>query len=92
MSSYDAVTFLEGLYGPDAGDAVVTLPAGAPHRGGMEVDIDDLPVDWRLWFEERAAIKEYDGGMSRELAEAEALAETVALMRQAEGRAGRSGA
>ena len=43
-------------------------------------DVDDLPGDWRVWFEERAAIKEYCGGMSRELAEAQALAETVKRM------------
>jgi hypothetical protein len=43
--------------------------------------INDLPDDWRMWFEERAAIMEYDGGLSRERAEAEALAETIRLMR-----------
>ncbi len=41
---------------------------------------DDLPGDWRVWFEERAAIMEYHGGLPREHAEAEALAETVRLM------------
>jgi len=38
-------------------------------------DIDDLPMDWRIEFEERAAILEYDGGLSRDEAEAHALIE-----------------
>jgi len=46
-------------------------------------------------FEERAAIKEYDGGLPRELAEAEALAEIVTQIKNrppdAAGRAGISG-
>ena len=45
-----------------------------------EVGIDDLPGDWRVWFEERAAIMEYHGGLPREHAEAGALKETVGLM------------
>ncbi|MCH8852697.1 MAG: hypothetical protein IID41_08605 [Planctomycetes bacterium] len=43
----------------------------------------DLPFDWRLEWEERAAIREYDGGQAREHAEAEALTEIVARMRAA---------
>lgn len=43
--------------------------------------VGDLPPDWRLEFEERAAIREYDGGQCREYAEAEALREIVARMR-----------
>lgn len=39
------------------------------------IDIDNLPVDWRIDFEERAAILEYDGGLSRDEAEAHALIE-----------------
>ena len=35
---------------------------------------DDLNEDWRECYEERAAIMEYDGGLSREQAEAKALA------------------
>jgi len=64
---FDAATFLEGLFRPaDTGDP------SAPDIGP-----DDLPGDWRVEFEERAAIKEYDGGLPRERAEAEALAEIV---------------
>ena len=33
-------------------------------------DPDDLPGDWRVEWEERAAIMEYDGGLPRERAEA----------------------
>jgi hypothetical protein len=39
---------------------------------------------WAYWFEffvERASIREYDGGQTREHAEAEALAETLAGIR-----------
>ena len=34
-----------------------------------------LPMEWRVEFEERAAILEYDGGFSREQAEEMALQE-----------------
>jgi len=39
--------------------------------------VDSLSAYWREVFAERAAIKEYCGGMSRELAETQAMAETV---------------
>jgi len=48
-----------------------------------EPGVDDLPGDWRVWFEERAAIKEFSGGLPREQAEAQALTETLAEMRAA---------
>ena len=35
----------------------------------------DLPMDWRIEFEERAAILEYDGGLTRDEADAQALVE-----------------
>ena len=41
----------------------------------------ELPADRQLEFEERAAVREYDGGQPREYAEAEALRETVERMR-----------
>ena len=44
---------------------------------------DDLPSDWRCEFEERAAVREYDGGQVREHAEAEAFDEILARMRAA---------
>ncbi|MHC4346600.1 MAG: hypothetical protein ACYSUP_18180 [Planctomycetota bacterium] len=37
----------------------------------------DLPVDWRIEFEERAAILEYDGGLSRKDADKQALQEIL---------------
>ena len=40
----------------------------------------DLPPEWRVEWEERAAIREYDGGQVREHAEAEALREIVVRM------------
>lgn len=39
-----------------------------------------LPPDWREAYEERAAIREYDGGQTRADAEREALAEVIRLM------------
>ena len=38
-------------------------------------DIDDLPMDWRIEYEERSAILEYDGGLSRDAADVQALVE-----------------
>ena len=40
-------------------------------------DIDDLPMDWRIEFEERAAILEYDGGLHRDNADRQALTEIL---------------
>lgn len=45
----------------------------------------DLPEEWHEFYEERAAIREFDGHQPREHAEAEALREVVAKMR-AQGR------
>ena len=48
-------------------------------------DIDDLPMDWRIEFEERAAILEYDGGLARNEADSQALreiAERIDLMKE----------
>ncbi len=56
---------------------LVRLGSVCPSR---QMDVDDLPGDWRVEFEERAAIKEYHGGLPRERAEAQALAEVVRLM------------
>jgi hypothetical protein len=51
----------------DAGDQVPVAPA-------------DLPDDWHEVWGERAAIQEYDGGLSREQAEAGALADVLRQM------------
>lgn len=56
-------------------EPLTTTPNGylAPER---------LPPSWREYFEERAAVREFDGGQTREHAEAEALRETIAAMRK----------
>ena len=62
------------------------LRAGQLHPDApapCEITVADLPPDWRLEFEERAAIREYDGGQLREHAERDALVEIVARMRAA---------
>ena len=42
----------------------------------------DLPADWHLQWDERAAIMEADGGLTRERAEALALLDIVEQMRR----------
>jgi hypothetical protein len=42
---------------------------------------ESLPMEWRIEFEERAAILEYDGGLSREKAEILALREIFARIK-----------
>jgi hypothetical protein len=44
------------------------------------IRVEDLPGDWRVEWEERAAVMEYDGRMPRERAEAAALKEIVRKM------------
>jgi hypothetical protein len=51
------------------------LRAGKSLDSPALTDIDDLPMDWRYDFEERAAILEYDGGLSRAEADRQALRE-----------------
>ena len=45
--------------------------------------IEALSPDWRAEFEERAAIRQYDGGQCREAAELDAIHEIRARMRAA---------
>jgi len=57
------------------------LRAGEPHPDVFQPPIrsaEDLPPDWRIEYEERAAIREYDGNQPREYAEREALREILA--------------
>lgn len=56
-------------------DRLRALRAGKSLDLPALTDIDDLPMDWRIEFEERAAILEYDGGLSRKEADAQALVE-----------------
>lgn len=43
-----------------------------------------LPPDWREWYEERAAIREFDGKQPRAMAEHLAMLDTQAAMREVE--------
>jgi hypothetical protein len=49
-----------------------------------DIRVEDLDPDWRVEWEERAAIMEYEGGLPRERAEAAALAEIVGRIRRGE--------
>lgn len=84
IERFDAVAFLGGLVAttPDRPTAPLAgeLVAGATRH---EITPADLPGDWRVEWEERAAIREYDGGQAREHAEAEALGEIVSRMQVA---------
>jgi hypothetical protein len=70
---YDAVTFLENLFRPQTDSS--------PDIG---VRVEDLDMDWRLEWEERAAILEHDSGHLCERAEALALTEIVNKIRRAD--------
>ncbi len=48
-----------------------------------EIRVEDLDMNWRVEWEERAAVMEYDGGLPRERAEALALTEIVREMERA---------
>lgn len=52
-------------------------------RQSAVLSTEDLPEYWREMYEERAAIREYEGGQAREHAEAEALRETIEAMQAA---------
>ena len=41
---------------------------------------EELPERWREWYEERAGIREFDGGWTRDKAENQAMEETVKRM------------
>lgn len=51
----------------------------------------DLPGDWYVLWDERAAIMEYDGGLPRARAEQLALQEVIEQMKVAERRSCRPG-
>jgi hypothetical protein len=53
-----------------------------------DVRVEDLDPDWRVEWEERAAIREYDGGLPRERAEALALKDVIEMMRGASEQLG----
>ena len=68
---------LASTFDPDAVEAAVCF------RQEDAIDPSDLPGDWRVEWEERAAIMEYDGGLPRERAEALALEDVLRRMRHA---------
>ncbi len=69
--AFDARQFLNALYTDPTAVAEITTP-------------DDLPDEWSKLYEERAAIRHFDGGQALEHAEAEAFAEVVARLSAAE--------
>ena len=71
--AYDAVAFLEGLFGQ--------VPADERHESRYSgVHAPDLTVEWWQLWDERAAIMEYDGNLPRERAEALALDDILKQM------------
>ncbi|MFC1633652.1 hypothetical protein ACFL5Z_02315 [Planctomycetota bacterium] len=42
----------------------------------------DLPIEWRIEYEERAAILQYDGGLNREEADRQAFVEIVRRLKK----------
>ncbi len=62
-------------------ESVVVTAATKADVGAVISFPGDLPVDWRIEFEERAAILEYDGGLSREEADVQALQEINAILK-----------
>lgn len=85
---FDAREFLEGLYA-GGGVAIVEPERVSEARPTAHVSArgylvpNDLPEAWWEWYEERAAIREHEGGQALEHAEAEALQETLNAMRAA---------
>lgn len=66
-------------------ESVVVTATTTADVGGVISSPGDLPMDWRIEFEERAAILEYDGGLPREKAEVLALREIFARIKAMDG-------
>jgi hypothetical protein len=75
---YDAAAFLTGLF-RSATSAQILSTAPNSVRALAPTD---LPPEWHLLWEERAAIMEYDGGLPLEQAEALALADIAQVMKR----------
>jgi len=70
---------LDAIFDPDRHGPAT---AAAPDRDQrLQIAPDDLPPDWHLEWDERAATMEYDGCLPRERAEALALSDILARMR-----------
>ncbi len=76
--AYDIHTLLTTLYEEESSASPLLPTARTP---AQVITPQTLPMDWRIEWEERSAIKEYDGGMTRIQAETEALAEIANLIR-----------
>ena len=79
---FDAVCYLAHLTS-SAAESPGVLPEPDLADPRRAIGPEDLPSDWRIEWEERAAIREYDGGQAREHAEAEALREIIERMKDA---------
>lgn len=78
--SYDVVALLDDLFERTGNeDGIKSSEVQARGTVGPEA----LPMDWRIEWEKRAAIMEYDGGLTREQAESEALKGILRQMRDA---------
>jgi hypothetical protein len=53
--------------------------AGLATLAGQNAENND-PADWQAYFDERAAVREFDGEMPRHEAEALALQDTIAAL------------
>ena len=71
--AYDAVAFLEGLFGQARTEKQDESRYSGAHP-------PDLPGEWWQLWDERAAIMEYDGNLPRERAEALALDDILKQM------------
>jgi hypothetical protein len=71
---------LDAIFDPE--QPPTTQKAKPAPVADSDIRVEDLDPDWRVEWEERAAIIEYDGKMPRERAEALALTGIVARMRQ----------
>jgi hypothetical protein len=74
---------LETIFDPDRLAPPAQRSSPAPSPG---ITLADLPPEWHLAWDERAAIMEYVGGLPREQAEARALADIVRVMEREENR------
>lgn len=65
-------------------ESVVVTATTTADVGDVISSPGDLDMDWRIEFEERAAILQYDGGLTRHEAETKALIEIKERMSHAE--------
>ena len=78
--TFRTTALLDELFARSAVDNPPRVPTPSRHTG---ISPEMLPMNWRIEWEERAAIMEYDSGLSRGRAEAEALADILGQMRLA---------